>query len=219
MGAVFDLLLPPLCLNCRRQRRQELGLCAACLAQLERTGLRACPRCGRHCSPGRCAPGDHHYSRVLSLAAYLGPWRQVVQTVKFGRARNVAVELGQALVTAAQAAGLARPALVTPAPAASRSWRNYDLLGLLAGELARANGAPFTAALGRRPGRPPQVELSLRGRIEGLAEYIYVLPAIAPRGVVWLVDDVYTTGATADACAQVLLAAGARSVFLLTLAV
>ncbi|HCX78667.1 MAG TPA: hypothetical protein DG577_04560 [Firmicutes bacterium] len=219
MGAFLDLLFPPLCLNCRQQRRVRLGLCAACLGQVEMTGLSGCIRCGRRCQAGRCAPLDHRYSRVLSLAAYRGPWRLTVQNVKFGGNRSVALELARELAALAVAAGFARPAAVVPVPGAGKSWRNFDIIALICKELTRTTGAPTRSVLGRRPGRPPQVELNLKGRLEGLEDYIYLEQGTEfADSIIWLVDDVYTTGATADACARALLAVGARSVYLLVLA-
>lgn len=198
----------------------RLGLCPDCLSQVELTGLGACIRCGRHCRPGQCAPLDHRYGRVLSLAAYRGPWRQVVQNVKFGGDRGVALELARELAALAKEGGFARPQAVVPAPGAGENRRSFDLLALLCRELARSAGAPVREFLARRPGRLPQVKLDLRGRLEGLEDYIYLKKGADPGGpVLWLVDDVYTTGATADACAGALMAGGARSVYLLTLAV
>lgn len=218
MGALLDLLFPPLCLNCRKRRRVRLGLCAACLAQVEMTGLSACIRCGRHCR-GQCAPLDHRYGRVLSLAAYRGPWRLVVQNVKFGGDRTVALELARELAALAAAAGFTRPGAVVPVPGASMSWRNFDVIALICRELTRTAGAPTRAVLARLPGRPPQVELSFKGRLEGLEDHIYIKEETEFAGaIIWLVDDVFTTGATADACAKALLAAGARSVYVLVLA-
>ncbi len=63
------------------------------------------------------------------------------------------------------------------------------------------------------------MELNLKGRLEGLEDYIYLEQGTEfADSIIWLVDDVYTTGATADACARALLAVGARSVYLLVLA-
>lgn len=216
---LLDVFFPSLCLQCRTQRRTRLGLCSRCLDQLEETGLQACIRCGRICGGQNCAPLEHRYSRVLSLAHYAGPWRKVVQAAKFGRDKSAAMELARELAKLAKAAGFARPEAVVPAPSASRHWRYYDLTILMGKVLSEATGAPLRRVLVRRPGRMPQVMLNRRQRLEGLEAYIY-LPADTAKfkgGVVWLVDDVYTTGATADACAGALLAAGARSVYLIVL--
>lgn len=212
-----DIFFPPLCLNCRRQRRERLGLCSACLGQVEFTGLQACVRCGRVGHHRECAPLDHQYSRVLSLAHYRGPWRRVVLGVKFARDRSVALELALELANLAAQAGFAPPQVVVPAPSADRHWRNFDVVNLICQELARSADAPVRELLARRRGRPPQVQLNRNQRLEGLEDYIHVQAEPPAQGLVWLVDDVYTTGATAHACADALLAAGARSVYLLVL--
>ncbi|HOB34245.1 MAG: ComF family protein [Firmicutes bacterium] len=219
MGSILDAFFPPLCLNCRNPGRVRFGLCSRCLAQVEFTGLNACIRCGRDCRGRHCAPAAHRYSRMLSLAGYRGPWRKVVQSAKFARERAVAVELARELARLAGEAGLALPRAVVPAPTASRHWRNFDIARLLAAELGRCFAVPVQPALARRPGRPPQVRLSRSQRLEGLEDYIYVKNSRGLQdAVVWLVDDVYTTGATASACAAALQAAGARAVCVLVLA-
>lgn len=213
MGTLLDLLFPPLCICCRRRRREKLGLCPDCLALIEETGLSGCIRCGRHCLPGKCAPLDHGYSRVLSLAIYQGPWRLVVQNVKFGQDRTVAKELAREMGALALAADFIPPDAVVPVPGAGKSWRNFDIIAMICRELAMATGAPIRRVLLRMPGRPPQVELNFKGRLEGLEDYIYIEEGTEIGGIVWLVDDVYTTGATADACAKALLKAGVCSVY------
>lgn len=215
--SLLDVLFPPVCLNCRKNQREKFGLCVRCLSQVEFTGIAACIRCGRICRGKSCAPLDHQYSCVLSLAHYIGPWRKVVQGAKFARDRGVTMELARELVYLAQAAGFSYPQAIVPAPAAGNHWRPFDAVALVAAELASSTGAPVVQALARRPGRDPQVLLTRRQRLHGLEDYIYAKQK-KMAGVIWLVDDVYTTGATADACAGALLAAGARRVMVLTLA-
>lgn len=213
VGALF----PPLCLSCRRRVREKFGLCSQCLGQVEFTGLQGCIRCGRICRGDNCAPLDHRYSRVLSLAHYLGPWRKVVQAAKFARDRSLALELARELARLAGEAGFSRPQAVTPAPSAGKHWRHFDAVALTAGELAKGAGAPLVRALARRPGRAPQVFLTRQQRLGGMEDYVYAREEIFS-GNIWLVDDVFTTGATADACAGALIRAGARRVLVLTLA-
>lgn len=217
---VLDLLFPPLCLGCRSKLRVRLGLCPDCLDQVEHTGLKACIRCGRICHGKDCAPIRHRYSRVLSLALYQGPWRKVVQGVKFARDKSVALELAGELSRLALEAGFALPAAVVPVPSASKHWRNYDAVDLICQKLSQSTGAPIWNILARQPGRLPQVRLNRRQRLEGLEDYIYLADKAKDLqgALLWLVDDVYTTGSTADACAAALLGAGAKSVYFFVLA-
>ncbi len=88
----------------------------------------------------------------------------------------------------------------------------------LAGALATSWGIPWAPLLERagQPRRPRQVELARRDRMRG-ARTLYGPARMAPAHVC-LVDDVYTTGATADACSAALRRAGATTVCVVTLA-
>ena len=167
----MDALFPPLCLNCRRNVREKFGLCSQCLAQVEFTGLRGCIRCGRICGGRTCAPLDHRYSRVLSLAHYLGPWRKVVQAAKFARDRRVTMELARELARLAGEAGFPKPQAVTPAPAAGKHWRYFDAVGLTArtGQECRRTAGPSSGpAAGGAPGISERAPTP-----SGSGDYIY----------------------------------------------
>jgi predicted amidophosphoribosyltransferase len=92
--------------------------------------------------------------------------------------------------------------------------RRYNQAALLAQAIAAHVPRPVALqALARRFGTPPQTGLDAGARRANLAGAFVVPhpPAIADRHVL-LIDDVITTGATADACARALLSAGARRV-------
>jgi ComF family protein len=97
--------------------------------------------------------------------------------------------------------------------------RGYDQAALLADALARAAGRPRARrALARVRETPPQVGRSRAERARNVAgAFAASARDVAGRDVV-LVDDVVTTGATADAAAQALRRAGARSVVVVALA-
>ena len=75
-----------------------------------------------------------------------------------------------------------------------------------------------TALLLKRTGSSAQKTLDYRGRLANLAGNIHIKKRKAVPEKVLLIDDVFTTGATADACASVLLSAGTREVRVLTVA-
>ncbi len=91
--------------------------------------------------------------------------------------------------------------------------RGFDHARLLAAELAKRSGLPLRGHLYRVDEESPdQTGLSAAQRASNLRD---AFAAHACRGVVGLVDDVVTTGATAAACARALRAAGADGVELL----
>jgi ComF family protein len=98
--------------------------------------------------------------------------------------------------------------------------RGYDQAALLAGVVARRLQLPLAAGVvvRRRP-TPPQTGLSRADRVRNVADSFAATRAKAVwERTVLLVDDVLTTGATADACAGALEEAGVKRVFVLTFA-
>ena len=100
-----------------------------------------------------------------------------------------------------------------------RRERGYNQAELLAKAIAKVAGRPCCAALVKVVPRPPQSGLSAGARRRNAAgAYRARLPAWLRRKRLLLVDDIFTTGATAEACTRALLGAGARSVDVLTVA-
>ena len=108
---------------------------------------------------------------------------------------------------------------ILPVPASSKK-RGYNVPERMALPLARAVGVPVvTDALTRARSTRRQEGLSLDERLANVAGAFRVARPEAVEGKrILLVDDVLTTGATASACAQALLDAGAQSVFAVALA-
>lgn len=206
--------------------------------------LSRCPDCASALEQHRRTPtmrlsGAQHYLGRLDGAAapyrYQGCVRQAVLRAKYQGTPWAAVELGVemarqlfgSMVTMQGSEPL--PALVPgldrsydcilPVPASSRA-RGYNVPELMAQPLARAVGVPVvTDALVRARSDRRQEGLSLEERLVNVAGAFRVAHPEAVEGRrILLVDDVLTTGATAAACAQALLDAGAQSVFAVALA-
>lgn len=203
-------------------------LCESCWQRLPRHGSPRCS-CGVPLAPrapgqcGRCRRGLSPFEAGASLGPYEGVLRTLLHELKYHGRRKVAARLAEALLTSPGVVRVVEPGVVlVPVPLHPRRWRErgYNQSELLAQELARRTGLEVAApALVRRKDTAPQTGLGAAGRRANVAGAFAVRKRarIVGRTVV-LVDDVFTTGATARACAHALRAAGVRSVRLLTAA-
>ncbi len=149
---------------------------------------------------------------------FVGPVRRAVHRLKFGGWRPVADALAVAMVGAWDGAPWGPPDAVTWVPLSRRrlATRGYDQARALASAVAPRLGAPRVRLLRRAGDAGPQAR---RGGAERRAAMRGVFAAAREvSGRILLVDDVLTTGATAGACAEALLAAGASEVALLAAA-
>jgi ComF family protein len=148
---------------------------------------------------------------LLWLGDYDGDLRRAVQAVKYGGRRRLGATLGARLGDAVLAAAwpVGRVAAVPLHPARRRR-RGYDQARAVARAAAARIGAPQVRGLRRVRATRRQARLHGRQR-DANVEGAFAAARLAPVPVL-LVDDVWTTGATARACRAALLVAGARAV-------
>jgi predicted amidophosphoribosyltransferase len=214
---VLDVLLPQRCLVCGAAGPQ---LCAGCRAALPALGPPLCERCGaptawpvRRCN--ECAGRRLAFATARAAVAYDEPVRLLVAGWKERGLRRIAGEAAS-LVTER----LAHPGEVVltfvPPDGDRRLRRGYHPAEALAAALAAAWRLPCEPLLARSGTSRRQRGLSLPERRRNVAGVFRARTATGPRVV--LVDDVYTSGATANAAASALRAAGARQVAVVTFA-
>ena len=245
MRALADLLYPELCTSCGR--RAEGGLCPGCTGRLRRLGLFVCRCCGAPprsagtdaagttwCTDCRGLPTAFDHARQ---AVEFGPVvRAAIHRLKYRSERSLAGALGGLVVElvlgpAGRELGLVAgggtppaglpaggPPVATWVPTTARRLRERgcDHGRLLAEEVARALGWPAVALLGRVRDTPAQAKLETLARRRNL-EGAFAATVPPPAHVV-VVDDVFTTGATASEAARALKAAGAGRVVALGVA-
>ena len=148
-----------------------------------------------------------------SALSYEGVARDLVHALKFAGAPGVATAMARQLCDALPPRAFPRQATIVPVPADRwrRRRRGFDHAAVLAKALSGQTGLPVGQSLARRAAeRGGQRGLGRSERLAGRGIAVEPLGP-APRECV-LVDDVRTTGATAEACARVLRRNGASSV-------
>jgi ComF family protein len=220
-GALLDLVYPPACAACGEPAPDGGPFCATCADAVDPVPA-GCERCGLpgpEARCGACRASPPAYDSVRAGGLFGGPLADAIHALKYGGRPALARPLGRWLASRAPPpAG----ALVVSVPLARgrRIERGYDQAALLADAYARAAAADVRrarTALARLRETKAQVGLTREERARNVAGAFAATPAVADQDVV-LLDDVVTTGATADAAADALRRAGARSVGVVALA-
>jgi ComF family protein len=230
-GFALDVALPPLCPSCGEPVGQEGGLCPACWAKLSFITRPYCERLG---IPFTYDPGPGvlsmqaiaeppAYARARAVARFDEVARTLVHALKYGDRLDLAPMLGQWMARAGREI-LAEADALVPVPLHwRRLWaRRFNQSAALAFAISGVTRIRVLAeALERRRATPQQVGLSRAERAHNVQGVFRVRESakgeVAGCRLV-LVDDVLTSGATADACARALLRAGAASVDVLVFA-
>jgi ComF family protein len=220
VGAGLDLLLPPVCPACGDAAR---GLCQPCHRQLSRRPELGCVRCGDPVlATARCGRRHDDLRRVSQLVAplrFVGTGGRLVRRFKLDGDATAGRLLAREMADAWRVAGrMPRPLLVpVPLHRARLRRRGFDQARWLASGIAeRLRLRALAGVLARVRATRPQGDPLVRSRADNVRGAFAVRRPKAIRGRdVLLVDDVFTTGATARACAGILREAGARSVSLL----
>jgi ComF family protein len=224
----LDVVLPRACPTCDRPlpAGAPSPLCAACRAAIVVPVACPCARCGGPAPPGGTCVSCVQRCPAFTGARALGPYRpgdprdvlaRAVQQLKYHARRELAAPLGELL---AEHYPYADDALLVPVPLhlSRLRARGYNQALLLARALARRRRlACDPRLLVRTRATPEQAELDADARRTNVRGAFALRRGTRPsHPSVVVIDDVLTTGATADACARALIAGGAGQVHLYT---
>jgi ComF family protein len=222
--ALLNVVFPPSCVACDAVLVARQFFCEGCEPLVLSIGPVHCSRCAE---PGlfrgglcpRCVKHRPAFTRAFAPFELDGAVARAVHRFKYEDRPELSGTLGRLLSLESKAFLSTAPVNVCPIPVHGARYRKrrYDQATLLAVELCVAD-TRFTLRdeiLTRTKATQRQVGLSDEKRIENVSQ---AFVASSPPGEVLLIDDVLTTGATADAAAKALRRAGAKRVEVLALA-
>lgn len=231
LGRIADLVLPPVCISCRGRISRHGLLCGACFARVDfitpplcaRLGIPLPYEAGEPLLSAAAIASPPVYDRARAAARYSDTMRELVQSFKY-RDRHEGLPLFARWLSQAGAELLADADLIVPVPLypARLWWRRFNQSAMLALAVGRLTGLPVDCAVLKRVKRTAsQVGLTAEQRRRNVRGAFKVDRAVRPRVKgrrLVVIDDVITTGATAEACARALKRAGAARVDILALA-
>lgn len=234
--AALALMYPQLCEVCgvrSVERRADAPACAVCWAATEifAAGRLLCCKCGApvpRLASGTGGPEvrcrrceDEAFTAARAVGFYAGALRATVLALK--REPHLPARVRELLCEVQRRAPLDTATCVVPVPLhpTRRRERGFNQADVIARELADASSLPLDSASVVRARHSAKHRAGMDGasRRRSVRDVFGVeRPRLLAGQRVLLVDDVFTTGATVSACAQVLRAAGAQEVFVLTVA-
>lgn len=233
LRALADMVFPPACLCCRQSTETPGALCASCWSQMRFIERPFCDRLGTPFAmdlgnDGLLSPeavsNPPVFARARAVAHFDdGPVRQLVHRLKYYDRMELAKPLGHWMARAGSGI-LVEAELIVPVPLHRRrlAARKFNQANALAQAISAQCGVPVDPfILTRVKATPPQVGLSRTQRALNMQGAFRIAEGMDSRiegRAIVLVDDVMTSGATANAASRALLRAGARRVDVLVFA-
>lgn len=231
---LLDLLLPPKCLKCSVRVDQAHSICPECWKELHFITDPKCICCGypfeislgndysalgeQRC--GACQKVERSFDRAVSALRYDDDSRQMIIGFKHQDKVEYAVYFTK-LLNQAGATFFDNVDLIIPVPLHKKRLlsRRYNQSALLSRLLAREHRITHYAELLERTKNTPPQQGNLNKRSKNVRGAFKVgsnYKNVIKNKTILLIDDVYTTGSTAENCARALKKAGAEAVYVLT---
>lgn len=218
---LLDFALPPRCAGCGQVTEEVGAFCPPCWSKLEWLGNSGCQRCGLPLGGteidtcGRCLAEPPALERIRAAVAYDELPRSIALKLKYGCKVALARTMARYMMPLQN--DWPADAIVMPVPLHRwRLWgRGFNQSALIARELARLWGLRADATALRRIKRTqPLKGLNHLQRRKAVSGAFKAAANLGGRTII-LIDDVLTSGSTAEACARALRRAGAGPVELI----
>lgn len=232
---LLDILYPSFCPVCGL--KNTFNLCLSCWEKIEPFNSPLCPKCGRPFSSevavshspdhlcSDCRDTRSYFDRAISVGPYEGTLAEAIHLFKYRGRKGLARPLGKIMVQYLSSNSSLFPTAslkIIPVPLHPKRLRQreFNQSLLLAKWVSKALAIPLILDnLQRIRWTRPQIELKGKERLVNVRGAFALKDHNAMEGNSFLlIDDVYTTGATVKECSNVLKKAGAKKVYVLTLA-
>ena len=206
-----------------------MEICDSCRKKIKKISEPRCKRCGRPIRSKEqefchvCQNKKHIYKEGMAVYLYKGEVRKAVHRMKFQNQRVYARIFGRLMAKEAeekiQRWG-AEAVIPVPMYRKKQRLRGYNQAELLAREIADQRNLPLICDLVLRvKNTKPQKELEGKDREENLKKAFIITKNDVKLRKILIVDDIYTTGSTVDAIAEVLKKSGVEEIYFLSLCI
>jgi ComF family protein len=226
---LIGVFFPKVCPCCGEILRKEEELCETCKREVVVIKAPFCNQCGKRLESGEkiickdCKKTNHQFEQGASIFVYEGKLRKSLHQFKYENARVYADYYGEEALRACGERLLEwKPECIVPVPMYRKKEqrRGYNQAEVFGRSLAKRTGIPLCRdLLIRKKNTKPQKGLTDERRYNNLKNAFGVNREQAKQfRTILLVDDIYTTGSTMNACAGLLKKAGVEKVFFLCIA-
>ncbi len=228
MRKLLDIIFPPKCPFCGEILEHEMPVCSTCMGKLPFIEGKACKKCGTSLGEFSqdlcrvCHNNKRYFDRVFPALAYSDDARASI--VRFKHYSHPSYAYAFAFLLAnkiLQSEEFIRGfdfITYVPQSRKTRFKRGYNQSYLLAKHLSKILSLPVKDTLLRTDAGENQATLSARKRQENVKKCFFTRDTEL-NGSALLVDDVFTTGATASYCSKLLKKMGCKNVYVAVCAI
>jgi ComF family protein len=219
----LDILNPSRCVLCNNPASYgDACLCPGCASAISIRDA-GCGICSGTVKNGCCDfCSDRHlfFRKNISALNYEGRAREMIHQFKFNRRKRLYLHLAKAALGALDRSKIDADMITYVPMRRTKRWkRGFNQSELVAGFISRNTGLALASTLSECISYSDQKYLrSLERHINAIGRFRAVNKGKVAGSRIILVDDVFTTGATVNECSRILLNAGAKEIFSLTLA-
>ena len=230
LTSALKYVYPSSCPFCGELLEQgEKDVCEECRGKLSYVKEPVCFKCGCEIEDEEqelcedCRRAEHRFVRGFAALNYIDPADKACAAFKYRNGREYAAYFaGEIIKRHGKHIREIKPEVFVPVPIHKRKLakRGYNQAELLAGEFSRITGIPVDNELIiRSVNTPPQKKYDPEKRANNVKTAFISSEKIVKYSSAMLVDDIYTTGATIDACTGVLNGMGIEKVYYISICI